>query len=433
MLKIIGRGTYSQVKLDGQTAIKVFKNPHDMTIRELAIIKYLAHPNIITCLNIQATINSANPTEVKLFMRAYNTNIANDVWYTHAQNPFATLKRIFVQLASAVRYCHINHVIHGDIKPENILYDIAADNVVLCDFSVSVFAPNGMIDPRIQTLHYRAPEVNISSCEVIAGSPKKYRPKPIDAGYKIDIWSLGCVFYEILTGKVFLPNINASDCAQFILHGLIPTIMRTMNQHAITWPPSRDSSLNILNQMRHENVVTALISRITYQIYGIYRSPEESLDILIKFDQWRFGGGNINAIIDLIDLIALCMTPNPELRANAHVIANRISSIAPEIKQSAGLNCAPKCLEVDDVSIKVFNIECSNRVHRMAQMIAEDVIKKKRITNTPTDLYACYLLSFCIYETPHELFEVLYHRVNQDELWRHAYEIAKVIDFDLIK
>jgi len=100
------------------------------------------------------------------------------------------LKSIMRQLLEAVAYIHSLNLIHCDIKPENILIQSYSQvKVKLIDFGSSCFTTD-YLNSYVQSRSYRAPEV-------ILGLP--YGPK-------IDIWSLGTVAAELLTGNVLFQN-----------------------------------------------------------------------------------------------------------------------------------------------------------------------------------------------------------------------------------
>ncbi|CAH8522952.1 unnamed protein product [Heterobilharzia americana] len=105
------------------------------------------------------------------------------------------LARSFVgQLLDGLIVCHKHCVIHRDLKPSNIL--ITTYGVVkITDFGLSRTSsiPNRTLCHEVVTLWYRAPEVLLGT--------KKY-------GHSIDVWSFGCIVYEMVQGKVLFPG----DC-----------------------------------------------------------------------------------------------------------------------------------------------------------------------------------------------------------------------------
>lgn len=94
------------------------------------------------------------------------------------------------QVLVGLTYTHSLGIIHADLKPENILMCSYSDTrVKIIDFGSSAFVGDAL-SPYVQSRSYRAPEV-------ILGLPYDQR---------IDVWSLGCILFEILTGKVLFIN-----------------------------------------------------------------------------------------------------------------------------------------------------------------------------------------------------------------------------------
>src|SRR5690606_10983117 len=99
------------------------------------------------------------------------------------------IKCIMHQILSGVNYMHCNNIIHRDIKGANILINNKGE-VKLADFGLArTHNPNPNINKkytnRVVTLWYRSPELLLGSTNY---------------GPAIDMWSVGCVFSELLTG-----------------------------------------------------------------------------------------------------------------------------------------------------------------------------------------------------------------------------------------
>ncbi len=94
---------------------------------------------------------------------------------------------LFLQILTTVSYCHKKNIIHRDLKLENILFGDEERKIIkLIDFSVSgIFEVDKCSSG---TLKYMAPEV-------LSGLDTQSLPQ-------LDIWSLGCILYELLTGEV---------------------------------------------------------------------------------------------------------------------------------------------------------------------------------------------------------------------------------------
>ena len=97
-------------------------------------------------------------------------------------------RHIFKQIVTAVHYCHVNHIVHRDIKVENILLD-SNWRVKLADFGFSsIYKQGELLDIWCGSPQYCAPEL--------------YKAQLYD-GPKVDIWSLGVVLYVLVCG--YLP------------------------------------------------------------------------------------------------------------------------------------------------------------------------------------------------------------------------------------
>lgn len=92
--------------------------------------------------------------------------------------------RYICDLAMALQYCHKKHVIHRDIKPENLLIG-ACGEVKIADFGWSVHAPTSRRNTLCGTLDYLPPEM-------VEGR---------EHDEQVDVWSLGVLLYEFLTGN----------------------------------------------------------------------------------------------------------------------------------------------------------------------------------------------------------------------------------------
>ena len=100
---------------------------------------------------------------------------------------------IMCQILSALEACHSVHVVHRDVKPDNILVDRASGRAVLADFGLAKkIEPWGagcrLHTQEVVTRGYRAPEFVLSS-------------RPVAYAGEIDIFALGCVLPEIVSGR----------------------------------------------------------------------------------------------------------------------------------------------------------------------------------------------------------------------------------------
>lgn len=87
------------------------------------------------------------------------------------------------QIVNAIKFCHCKRILHRDLKPQNLLID-KNGNIKLADFGLAraFGVPIRTLTHEVLTLWYRAPEILLGQ--------KEYSTP-------VDIWSIGCIFYEL--------------------------------------------------------------------------------------------------------------------------------------------------------------------------------------------------------------------------------------------
>ena len=173
----IGEGIYGKVyeTKDGDV-VKYFKDPYEQsTIREIAILSSLQHPNIVKVKKYQTMKKSLIMVmeKAKGDLRQACQNI------TKQQRPY-----IIWQLLNAVNYIHSFNVSHRDIKPSNILIFNEFD-IKLCDFGLAKpgFLSGATHTKEVVSIWYRSPEIILD-----------------EGNYdcSVDIWSIGTILLEII-------------------------------------------------------------------------------------------------------------------------------------------------------------------------------------------------------------------------------------------
>lgn len=117
---------------------------------------------------------------------------------------FSLIKRYMVNILLGTEYMHGKGIIHRDLKPSNILIfgdepdALGVFNVAkICDFGLAKpYTYQGTNTPSVVTSWYRAPEITLSY--------------PF-YDYKVDIWSIGCIFFEMMTKTAFLEGSSDDD------------------------------------------------------------------------------------------------------------------------------------------------------------------------------------------------------------------------------
>jgi eukaryotic-like serine/threonine-protein kinase len=124
---------------------------------------------------------------------------------------------IAIQIADALAAAHEAGVIHRDIKPENIMIRTRDGYVKVLDFGLAKLAvsPNSQADTEAatRTLLNTGPGTVVGTTQYM--SPEQARGKQVDA--RTDIWSLGCVLYEMVAGRAPFAGESTSDLVASIL------------------------------------------------------------------------------------------------------------------------------------------------------------------------------------------------------------------------
>lgn len=206
--QILGQGQYGKVMaVDDDTVAKVFFRLEDddednegvppTTLREISILKKMDHPNIVRLSSVGTDTETGYPI---MFMERMHCNLA-ELMDTHDHLDAEAYMR---QLLSALAYCHRHQIMHRDVKPANILVSADYRFAKLADFGMARFNPirykhhsNPITGDNVVTLWYRPPEVLLGD--------RFY-------GVGVDVWSLGCVFVELLRdGQTLVPGENVND------------------------------------------------------------------------------------------------------------------------------------------------------------------------------------------------------------------------------
>lgn len=108
-----------------------------------------------------------------------------------------------VHISQALQILREKNIIHCDLKPENILYEEKSDLFKICDFGISCYI-NGKKCFPVQTMYYRSPEVIVR---------KQYGPS-------IDMWSFGCIIYEIVYGDILFFSKEEEYCFMMMINTL---------------------------------------------------------------------------------------------------------------------------------------------------------------------------------------------------------------------
>jgi serine/threonine protein kinase len=188
----LGKGAFGQVYLARERAtgyivcLKIFDKAHlqrkrmEFSIRrEIKNQAQLRHVNIVQLLGY-----FYDETRIYLILeyaaRGHFMRILQRIGRFDEQ----TAAHLLCELCTVISFCHHKHVIHRDLKLENILMGLDGE-LKLADFGLSVHSPDTARGTRCGTPEYAAPEI--------------VSEKPYDA--RVDVWSIGILLFEFLVGE----------------------------------------------------------------------------------------------------------------------------------------------------------------------------------------------------------------------------------------
>ncbi|XP_032423476.1 serine/threonine-protein kinase SIK1 [Xiphophorus hellerii] len=194
IIRTLGKGNFAVVKLakhkvtKTQVAIKIIDKTRlspsnlEKIYREVQIMKLLNHPHIIKLYQVMET------KDMLYIVTEYAKNGEMfDHLTSNGRMSEDEARKKFWQILTAVDYCHRHHIVHRDLKTENLLLD-ANMNIKLADFGFGNF--------------YNAGEPLSTWC----GSPPYAAPEVFEGkeyeGPQLDIWSLGVVLYVLVCGSL---------------------------------------------------------------------------------------------------------------------------------------------------------------------------------------------------------------------------------------
>ncbi|PNJ53308.1 CDK18 isoform 10 [Pongo abelii] len=214
-------GTYATVfkgrsKLtENLVALKEIRLEHEegapcTAIREVSLLKNLKHANIVTLHDLIHTDRS-----LTLVFEYLDSDLKQ--YLDHCGNLMSmhNVKIFMFQLLRGLAYCHHRKILHRDLKPQNLLINERGE-LKLADFGLAraKSVPTKTYSNEVVTLWYRPPDVLLGSTEY--STP-------------IDMWGVGCIHYEMATGRPLFPGSTVKE----ELH-LIFRLLGTPTEE--TWP-----------------------------------------------------------------------------------------------------------------------------------------------------------------------------------------------------
>lgn len=255
ILDMIGGGGMANVYLahdmilDRDVAVKMlrldFANDEEFIRRfhrEAQSATSLAHPNIVSIYDV-----GEEDGLYYIVMEYVDGQTLKQYIQQHAPVPVQEALDIMKQLTSAISHAHHNHIVHRDIKPHNILID-SNGTVKITDFGIAMALSATSITQTnsvLGSVHYLSPE------QARGGMANK----------KSDIYSIGIVMFELLTGRLPFSGESAVSIALKHLQSETPSLKR--------WNPQIPQSV--------ENIVLKATAKDPFHRYDDVDEMEDDL------------------------------------------------------------------------------------------------------------------------------------------------------------
>lgn len=264
-LSTLGEGGFGSVHLyqhkltKNMVAIKFVDlatiiSPEDVNrvYSEIGVLRGLKHPNIVYLIDafdcdgkICFVMEYCSGGELKEYIEK-NFPLNEEEVYSLA-----------CQIAEAIRFCHNSKVIHRDLKLENILFSSKSSSTLkIVDFGIAGICAGGANGERSDagSLLYIAPEV-------LSGLDNRANPA-------LDIWSMGCIFYCLLTNNLPFMGETQDDIVKKILKGEYQPLSASISK---PWHKLIKGMLRLQANKRWN------MNRITEHLYRYKYDPNASM------------------------------------------------------------------------------------------------------------------------------------------------------------
>lgn len=256
--------------LNRNVAVKILKPEYTKDVKlvdnfkkESQAAARLVHQNIVGVYDVgrQGNINY-------IVMELVEGEILSDYISKHAPLDYKKVVDLGMQIAEGLAFAHKNNVIHKDIKPHNVL--ITPEGIAkITDFGIAKMEDKATI---------------VGNVDTVMGSVHYLSPEQARGGYvdeKSDIYSLGIVLYEMITGKVPFDGENPVNVAlmqindpmvppSHIVEGVPPILEQIILKATEKLQINRFKSANeMLEALRNVNIISSIVGDSVYLNAGV--------------------------------------------------------------------------------------------------------------------------------------------------------------------
>ncbi|KAL1020752.1 hypothetical protein UPYG_G00004180 [Umbra pygmaea] len=210
-LSPVGSGAYGSVcssydtKTSQKIAVKKLSRPFQSiihakrTYRELRLLKHMKHENVIGLLDVFTPATSLEEfNDVYLVTHLMGADLNNIVKCQKLTDDHVQF--LIYQILRGLKYIHSADIIHRDLKPSNLAVNEDCELKIL-DFGLARHTDDEMTG-YVATRWYRAPEIMLNWMHY---------------NMTVDIWSVGCIMAELLTGRTLFPGTDHIDQLKLIM------------------------------------------------------------------------------------------------------------------------------------------------------------------------------------------------------------------------
>jgi len=295
----LGSGAFGTVHLvhdkgtSEYNALKImkFEEPESgipgWAIREVCLLQNLEHANIVKLLQVHM---DADLGQIGLMYELVDMDVKE---YVKLLGPLVGQRLVSSvrQCLEALNYCHRRCVIHRDLKPQNLLINTGTRQIKIADFGMArkICLPNGPYTREVVTLWYRAPELLLGA--------RMYEAS-------VDIWSVGCIAFEIATGRPLFPG-DSEIGTLFKIFKLLGTPteeswpgVRQLQYFSESFPKWECSNFSVLIK-RYPTLPAGFMDLVKSMLIKMPRSRASAKQLLRQMDFHDYQC-EINAVVQLI-------------------------------------------------------------------------------------------------------------------------------------
>jgi cyclin-dependent kinase len=225
------------------------------TIREISLLKELKHKNIVRLYDV---VNSEDRT-LTLVFEYMDQDLKKYLDCNEGGLDPIIIKYFLYQLLDGITHCHFHRVLHRDLKPPNLLINIKGE-LKIADFGLAraLGISQNSYTHEVVTLWYRAPDVLLGS--------RNYSTS-------VDIWSIGCIFAEMVRGKTLFPGKTEGH--------QLDTIFSLLGTPTVAYTGSHE-----LPEWKNDTVYPAPVSFATL-VPGLETAGLDLMQLMLSYDPAR--------------------------------------------------------------------------------------------------------------------------------------------------